>query len=101
MQKLPPAAAPAQHGLRADHSEETVYLKNIVHLLAQSKRLASHARQQARGAQRKVFNYSAFEVDIDTVIFAIKRYIAADDYTPRRFQSTPPAPLGAQYLHVE
>ena len=87
--------------LQADHTEEESYLKNIVQLLEQSKMLAANAERQVQPQHRKVFNYGAFEVDIDTVIFAIKRYLAADDYTPRGFQALPPARLKARYSDVE
>ena len=87
--------------LQADYTEEENYLKNIVGLLEQTKMLAANAARQAQPQQRKVFNYGAFEIDIDTVIFAIKRYLAADDYTPRGFQSLPPARLKGSYSDVE
>ncbi len=87
--------------LQADYTEEESYLKNIVQLLEQSKMLAANAERQVQPQQRKVFNYDAFEVDIDTVIFAIKRYLAADDYTPRGFQALPPTRLKARYSDVE
>ena len=87
--------------LHADYTEEESYLKNIVQLLEQSKMLAANAERQVQLQQRKVFNYDAFEIDIDTVIFAIKRYLAADDYTPRGFQALPPARLNAHYSDVE
>ena len=87
--------------LQADYTEEESYLKNIVQLLEQSKMLAANAKGQAQPQQRKVFNYGAFEIDIDTVIFAIKRYLAADDHTPRGFQALPPARLKARYSDVE
>ena len=87
--------------LQADYTEEESYLKNIVELLEQSKMLSANAERQVQPQQRKVFNYDAFEVDIDTIIFAIKRYLAADDYTPRGFQSLPPARLKGSYSDVE
>ncbi len=87
--------------LQADYTEEESYLKNIMELLEQSKMLAANARRQIQPQQRKVFNYGAFEIDIDTVIFAIKRYLAADDYTPRGFQALPPARLRGSYSDVE
>ena len=87
--------------LRADYTEEESYLKNIVQLLEQSKMLAANAERQVQLQQRKVFNYDAFEVDIDTVIFAIKRYLAADDHTPRGFQALPPTQLKGHYSDVE
>ena len=87
--------------LHSDYTEEESYLKNIVQLLEQSKMLAANAERQVQLQQRKVFNYDAFEIDIDTVIFAIKRYLAADDYTPRGFQALPPARLKGSYSDVE
>ena len=87
--------------LQADYTEEESYLNNIVELLEQSKMLAANAKRQMQPQQRKVFNYGAFEIDIDTIIFAIKRYLAADDYTPRGFQALPPARLKARYSDVE
>ncbi len=87
--------------LHADHTEEESYLNNIVELLEQTKMLSANAERQVQPQQRKVFNYGAFEIDIDTVIFAIKRYLAADDYTPRGFQALPPARLKGSYSDVE
>ena len=87
--------------LHADYTEEASYLKNIVQLLEQSKMLAVNAERQVQPQQRKVFNYGAFDIDIDTVIFAIKRYLTADDYTPRGFQALPPARLRGSYSDVE
>ena len=87
--------------LHADDTEEAAYLENIIRSLEQSKILAAHAQRQARSRQRKVFNYGALEIDIDTVILAIKRYLAADDYTPRGFESLPPTRLNARYSDVE
>lgn len=89
------------HGLQADYTEEESYLENIVQLLQQSKMLAANAQRQMQVQQRKVFNYDAFNIDIDTIIFAIKRYLAADDYTPRGFQALPPTRLKAHYSDVE
>ena len=99
--QLPATELQPSRVLRADHTEETVYLKNIVQLLEQSKILAANAQQQVQPQQRKVFNYGAFEIDIDTIIFAIKRYLAADDHTPRGFQTLPPTQLKARYFDVE
>ena len=87
--------------LQADHTEEESYLKNIVELLEQTKILSVNAERQVQTQQRKVFNYDAFEIDIDTVIFAIKRYLAANDYTPRGFQALPPSRLKGSYSDVE
>ena len=87
--------------LRADNTEEAAYLRNIIQLLEQAKISAAHAQKQAQPQQRKVFNYDALEIDIDTVIFAIKRYLAADDYTPRGFDALPPTQLNARYLDVK
>ena len=96
-----PARPQTDSMLRADNTEEATYLQNIVQLLEQTKMLAASAQKQAQPQQRKVFNYNAFEVDVDTVIFAIKRYLAADDYTPRGFQALPPNRLKAKYSNVE
>ncbi|MBC6414481.1 MAG: hypothetical protein GDA45_06340 [Chromatiales bacterium] len=99
--QLPPATLRANSALRSDNTEEATYLKNIVQLLEQTKMLAANAQTQVPPQQRKVFNYSAYEIDVDTVIFAIKRYLAADDYTPRGFQALPPNRLKARYSDVE
>ena len=99
--QLPATRLQPNRVLRADYTEETAYLKNIVQLLEQSKILAANAQQQVHPQQRKVFNYGAFEIDIDTIIFAIKRYLAADDHTPRGFQALPPTQLKARYSDVE
>lgn len=99
--QLPETTLPPARGLRTDYTEEAVYLRQIVQLLEQSKILATNARQQVQPQQRKIFNYGAFEIDIDTVIFAIKRYLAADDHTPRGFQALSPTRLNARYSDVE
>ena len=99
--QLPAMELQPSRVLRADYTEEIAYLKNIVQLLEQSKILAANAQQQVQPQQRKVFNYGAFEIDIDTIIFAIKRYLAADDHTPRGFQALPPTQLKARYSDVE
>ena len=100
---IPQASLPSQptRVLKADYTEEENYLKNIVQLLEQSKIIAANAEQQVRPQQPKVFNYDAYEIDIDTVIFAVKRYLAADDYTPRGFEALPPTRLKAHYSDVE
>ena len=99
--QLPAVQMSPHRVLQADHTEEESYLKNIVQLLEQSKILATNAKRQMQPQRRKVFNYGAFEIDVDTIIFAIKRYLAADDYTPRGFQALPPTQLKGHYSDVE
>ena len=101
MTQSPPTELRDNRILRADYTEEATYLKNIVQLLEQSKILATHAQKQVRPQQPKVFNYAAFGIDIETIIFAVKRYLAADDYTPRGFEALPPIQLKGSYSDVE
>lgn len=83
--------------LQSDRTEETQYLGNIIKLLNQSKMIATVARQQDRHSVRKAFDYNAFHLDIDTIIFALRRYLQADNYAPRSFKQIQTTELKAKY----
>lgn len=92
-----PLPLPRTARLRSDRTEEAQYLGNIIQLLKQSKMVAAAAHQPARDGTRKAFDYNAFSIDIDTIIFALKRYLYADDSAPRRFNQIEENELKAQY----
>ena len=92
-----PLPLPSTTRLRSDRTEEAQYLGNIIQLLKQSKMVAAAASQPARDGVRKTFDYNAFSIDIDMIIFALKRYLYADDSTPRRYNQVGASELKAQY----
>ena len=88
-------------GLSSDNTSEAQYLNNSIILLEQIKQLAVTAEKQKNSNARKLFDYSALSLDLDTIILGIKRYIAADDNTPRRRREQTRTELKGQYINAE
>ena len=95
-----PLVQPAS-ALQADDSDEQRYLQNAIHLLEQAKFLVHTASKQANPDARKMFNVEAFALDIDTIIYATKRYLAASDRAPRRARPSKESVLQGEYIHVK